>query len=85
MEFELEIALDSRDEGFVVGAGFLDDLFVALHRPRLRHGSRVRSGRIAQLPAVAVDYVADEVADERGRVGLASAAANRPPRRRPWG
>ena len=66
-EVEPELAFDALDE-LVVGLGrLLNDLFVGLARPVLKDREGVRAGRIAKLPAVAVNDVADQIADDRRR------------------
>src|SRR6185437_8179175 len=73
-DVEPKLAFDALNELVVALGRLLDDLLVSPARPALKDGEGVRTGGIAKLPAVAVDNIADQIADDR-RVGLASTAA----------
>jgi hypothetical protein len=64
---EPEFALDPRDKFVVALGGLRNHLLVRLARPPFKRRRCVGPGGVAKLPAVAIDDVADQVADNRRR------------------
>jgi retron-type reverse transcriptase len=67
IDLETVVAFNTRDELVVALGRLLNHLFVRFARPALQNRYGVRAGGIAKLPAVSVDDVADQIADDRGR------------------
>ena len=64
---EAEFALDPRDKFLVALGGLRNHLLDHLARPPFKRQRGVGPGGVAKLPAVAIDDIADQVADNRGR------------------